>query len=488
LTPLRAFAAAVAFGVAGVLAAPAAGAQLDPLPEVTTPPVDVVVPGLGIEVHVPGQSVGGSGGVPELPGAPSAPSESPGAPSAPSESPGAPSAPSESPGAPSAPSESTAPGPSAPAGSPTSQTAGVPAPAPAASAPPERAVPSDPTAPPATPASRSGSGSGSGSGSSQAAGSNSQGRTSGGGSRTLGSAIAGAVTQPVTLVSALTLALGLGVVVGSAPYLPRYRRRQRELLEQWARAAERERAAAEKLSETDHKKSEFLALVSHELRTPLTAVKGFVDTVLLHWDGLPEERRRELLTRASSNADELGRLVSQLMEFARSDTGPVAIAPSQLGVRAAADGALRDLAPVMADHTVHVDVPDGLTVKADADAFNHVLVNLLTNAAKFSPAGSRVLVRARSDETEVVVSVTDEGVGIPREDHERIFERYYQSADGDCVRGTGIGLTIAQRFTTLHGGRIWVDSEPGRGSTFSFTMPAANADGEVAVAAAAQSA
>jgi signal transduction histidine kinase len=287
--------------------------------------------------------------------------------------------------------------------------------------------------------------------------------------------VTGAVTEPFTLVSALTLALGLGVVVGGSPYLPRYRRRQRELLEQWARASEHERAAAAELAETDKNKSEFLALVSHELRTPLTAVKGFVDTVLLHWDGLPDERRRELLGRASTNADELGRLVSQLMEFARSDAGPIEVVPSELNVLDAVDGALRGLAPVVAGHTVEVDVPGSLVVEADADAFNHVLVNLLTNAVKFSPAGTCVRVRARAEDDEVVVSVIDNGAGIARDEQARIFDRYYQSSNGAGGRGTGIGLTIAQRFTELHGGRIWVESELGHGATFSFTMPAAGA-------------
>jgi signal transduction histidine kinase len=441
-------AAAVGIGVTGVVSAPA-HAQLPP-PTVTTPPIELSVPSLGIAVQVPGQTVVGEGGVAAVPPVPGAPSV-----------PGAPAAPGTS-GAPS----SGAPGAGSPAGTPPA----APTPAPAAPAP-ETPPPADATAPapgsaPPPP--------GGGSDSAQAAGAPS-GRGGGGGSPTLGSAIAGAITEPVTLVSALTLALGLGVVVGAAPYLPRYRRRQRGLLEQWARASARERAAAEKLAETDRHKSEFLALVSHELRTPLTAVKGFVDTVLLHWDRLPEERRRDLLTRASSNADELGRLVGQLMEFARSDTGPIEIVPTELDVGDAVDGALRDLAPVVADHTVTVDVPDGLAVDADADAFNHVVVNLLTNAVKFSPSGSRVIVRAIRDVDDVVVSVSDEGAGIPPEDQDRIFDRYYQSANGNGARGTGIGLTIAQRFTELHGGRIWVESEPGRGATFSFTMPAAAA-------------
>jgi signal transduction histidine kinase len=202
-------------------------------------------------------------------------------------------------------------------------------------------------------------------------------------------------------------------------------------------------------------------------------VKGFVETVLLHWDRLPDQRRRELLTRASSSADELGRLVGQLTEFGRSESGPIEIAPAELHVNTAVDVALLGIAPVTACHRMEVDVPDGLAVDADADAFNHVLVNLLTNAVKFSPAGSAVVIRARCAGDEVVVSVTDEGEGIARDEQERIFDRFYQSRNGDHPRGTGIGLTIAQRFAAQHGGRIWVDSEPGCGATFSFTMPAA---------------
>jgi signal transduction histidine kinase len=421
---------------------------LPPLPTVTTPPVDVTVPGLGIGVHVPGQEIGGSD-VPAVPGVP---------------------VPSGTLGTAGTLASGTSAGSGGSAGS-AGSTGGAGTPGGATSA--QGNTP--PGAPAGAAAGQPGSASPADGQRSRAAGDAASrgGGDDRGGGQSFGSAIANAVGEPFVLVGALTLALGLGVAFGAAPYLPRYRRRQRELLDQWARASQHERAAAKKLAETDTEKSEFLALVSHELRTPLTAVKGFVDTVLLHWDRLPEERRRELLNRASSNADELGRLVSQLMEFARSDTGPIEIVPVELGVRAAVDSALRSLAPVVADHATEVDVPRELTVEADADAFNHVLVNLLTNAVKFSPAGSRVLVRARAHGDEVVLSVSDEGVGIALEDQERIFDRFYQSSNGDRGRGTGIGLTIAQRFTELHGGRIWVESEPGRGTTFSFTMPAA---------------
>jgi signal transduction histidine kinase len=440
--PVRAL--AVTGAVLGVTAVTVSPAQGQILPPITTPPIDIGVPGL-VELHIPGQELGGGGG-PDLPGVPSLPGVPGSDPPPPGSSGGS--------GASPAPPGSTPPE--------------VPPAPPASSADPTT------TLPPASAPSRDAD-------SSETAGraldTGSRGRV---GDPSLGSAIAGAVTQPSTLVGALTLALGFGVVLGAAPYLPRYRRRQRELLDQWARASEREHAVAAKFTQADHQKSEFLALVSHELRTPLTAVKGFVDTVLLHWDRLPDDRRRELLTRASSNADELGRLVRQLMEFGRSESGPIEIAPSQLDVAAAVDVALLGIAPVTARHHIEVDVTDELMVDADADAFNHVLVNLLTNAVKFSRAGSRVRVCARRAGDEVVVSVSDEGAGIAPDEQERIFDRFYQSRNGDHARGTGIGLTIAQRFTAQHGGRIWVESEPGHGATFSFTMPVAAADDLVA--------
>jgi len=427
---------AVAAAAVGATVAVVGPARAQALPPVTTPPIDIGVPGLGIGVHVPGQEVGGSSGpsLPDVPGLPPAPG-------------------------------SSAPGGSTANSDASSAPQGTPAPD---STPEPSAAPADPTVPPPAPGDA-----GSSQGAERALDASSR-RPTGGPS--LGSAIAGVVTEPSTLVGALTLALGFGVVVGAAPYLPRYRRRQRELLAQWALASEREHTVAAKLTEADQQKSEFLALVSHELRTPLTAVKGFVDTVLLHWERLPDERRRELLTRASSNADELGRLVRQLMEFGRTESGPIQIAPDKLDVAAAVDLALLGIAPVTAGHRMKVDVPNGLVVDADADAFNHVLVNLLTNAVKFSPPGSVVVVGAHRTGDEAVVSVADEGAGVAPEEKERIFDRFYQSRNGDHARGTGIGLTIAQRFIAQHGGRIWVDSEPGQGATFSFTMPIAAGD------------
>ncbi|HEY4397747.1 MAG TPA: GAF domain-containing sensor histidine kinase [Acidimicrobiia bacterium] len=241
-----------------------------------------------------------------------------------------------------------------------------------------------------------------------------------------------------------------------------------------ARAFHQERESAEQLALLDRQKGEFLALVSHELRTPLTAVKGFVDTVLEHWQTLPDPRRRELLDRASSNADELNRLVGQLLDFARLDAADVRMHPRRIHVCVEIANVLENLAPVLAEHPVEMDIPAGAEVVADPKAFADVLTNLLTNAAKFSPDSAPITVRAEADGADLVLSVTDHGVGIPLDEQARVFDRFYQSPSNlPSQRGTGIGLTIAKRFTEMQGGRISVMSEPGLGTTFFVSMPAA---------------
>jgi signal transduction histidine kinase len=240
-----------------------------------------------------------------------------------------------------------------------------------------------------------------------------------------------------------------------------------------ASAYDRERVAALQLSEAAKEKTEFLGLVSHELRTPLTAVKGFVDTVLQHWEGLPEEHRRELLDRASTNADELNRLVGQLLEFSRLDAAAVRLSPQPIMLSDVVDQVLEDLGPALDEHRVSIDV-NKVMVLADRGALGRVLTSLLTNAAKFSPPETPVTVRAEATGDAVVVSVADHGTGIPLDEQGRIFDRFYQSTSNTLSRrGTGIGLSIAKRLAEMQGGRIRVESMPGVGSTFFVTMPAA---------------
>ncbi len=225
-------------------------------------------------------------------------------------------------------------------------------------------------------------------------------------------------------------------------------------------------------------KSEFLATVSHELRTPLTAAKGFVDTVLLQWDRLDDAQRRQLLERASANSDELARLIDQLLDYSRLDAGTVRVFPVDVELVELVGDVVARMAPVFDDHTVVIDADVPVTAHVDADAFAHVLGNLLTNAVNFSSDGSLIRVVVVRDPERACISVHDDGIGIAPEEHERIFERFYRiGADSGSGRGTGIGLAIAAGFVDLLEGTIGVESVPGAGSTFWFSVPIAGDSG-----------
>ncbi len=251
----------------------------------------------------------------------------------------------------------------------------------------------------------------------------------------------------------------------------------RESEERYRQAFEDEKVIAERLKEADRLKSEFMAMVSHELRTPLTAAAAFVDTVLLQWERLSDDERRELLSRASGNARDLSRLIGQLLEFARLDNDQITVALQPANLSVLVDDMMRQVAPLIADHQTIVDVPDDCEVSVDPDAFGHVLSNLLTNAAKYSDGGTPITVDAAIRGREVVVSVTDQGQGIDPEDHERVFDRFHQAGgDGSARPGLGIGLAIVRRFVELQGGKVWVRSTLGEGSTFSFTLSLVGGD------------
>jgi signal transduction histidine kinase len=301
-----------------------------------------------------------------------------------------------------------------------------------------------------------------------------------------GSAVVATFTEPVRLVGALLLALGLGLAVGVTLRFRNHRRlpARREPSEPRPRApapaAPAKREAHERQSDraarerANRQKSELLDLVSQELRAPLTAMKGFVDAVGLDWGELPAARRRDLLDRASLNADQLHRVFDQLLDFFRVEAHLVTMKPRPILLSDAVKRTLGDLRPVLANHRVYVTIPDDLAIRADVAAFRDVLTNLLTNAARFSPAGGRIIVSATRVDGAADISVSDEGSGIPREEQKRIFDPFYQSpSNNELRRGTGIGLTIAKRLVEMHGGRIAVVSDEGIGSTFWVTMPLA---------------
>jgi K+-sensing histidine kinase KdpD len=244
----------------------------------------------------------------------------------------------------------------------------------------------------------------------------------------------------------------------------------------WEQAQARHEAAqAAAAREADRLKSELLATVSHELRTPLGSIKGHATTLARFSAQMEPEERHEFLTAIDRATDRLSELVDNLLLVQRLDAGLLPTFPEPLDLAELAEQIVAETAERTAAHPLSTDVPAGLpAVRGDPRRVRQVLVNLVDNASKYSPAGRPIRVAAEQVGEEVLVSVHDEGEGIPAEHLERVFERFHR-LDSDLrqsTSGTGLGLTICQGIVEAHGGRIWAESAGvGRGSTFRFTLP-----------------
>jgi PAS domain S-box-containing protein len=227
------------------------------------------------------------------------------------------------------------------------------------------------------------------------------------------------------------------------------------------------------LSEISRLKSEFIAAASHELRTPLTSVQMGVHLLLEGAAGSLDKRQTEILEVCRDDTARLERLMRQLLDLSKIESG--AVAPSRVPIRPSVlvHEAVDSLALQAESKGLHVvvdapaDVPE---VAADRDQVERVLVNLVTNATRATPPGGTITVAAAGQGNDVVFSVADTGSGIPRDYLPRIFEPFIQVPNAPAG-GSGLGLTISRRIVEGHGGRLSVQSEPGRGSTFSFTIP-----------------
>ena len=226
-------------------------------------------------------------------------------------------------------------------------------------------------------------------------------------------------------------------------------------------------------------KSDFVSTVSHELRTPLTSIYGFAETLMRSDVDFSELERATFLRYIASESERLIEIVDDLLNVARLEAGTLAVSVEPVDVGAAArEAAAAAEAHADGHQRFAVDVEPGkLLVRADREKLTQVLANLLDNAVKYSPEGGTITLsaRRRADAAEIVVA--DEGIGIPRSDQQRIFTKFFRTdRGGPGPGGTGRGLFLVRGLVAAMGGRIWVESEEGRGSRFTFDLPRAGGE------------
>jgi PAS domain S-box-containing protein len=249
---------------------------------------------------------------------------------------------------------------------------------------------------------------------------------------------------------------------------------ERRVAEEQAIADARRLAAAEASSRT---KSEFLAAMSHELRTPLNAIGGYAELIELGLDGPVTDAQVEHLRRIRASQQHLLRIISDLLNYSRVESGQVEYAIEAVSVRAMIDTVLSMIEPQAAARELTVDRGDhseSLVAWVDRGRAEQILLNLLSNATKFTPSGGRVAVTSAARDGRVLIAVSDTGPGVPPDKQAAIFEPFVQLGRSltSGHEGTGLGLAISRDLARAMGGELTVESEPMRGATFTLSLPA----------------
>jgi PAS domain S-box-containing protein len=230
---------------------------------------------------------------------------------------------------------------------------------------------------------------------------------------------------------------------------------------------------------TEHKrldqlKDDFIGLVSHELRSPMTVITGAINTVLTESERLSPAETRQLLKDASLESESLSHMLGNLLELSRAQANRLSLFTETISIRKLIEETVDNIKRRSPVHHFITDLPEKLPpVYADELRLERILYNLLENAVKYSPQGGDITVSVRSDKERLVIGVSDQGVGISVSDQARLFEPFQRLEESrpDGAGGVGLGLLVCRRLVEAHGGQIWVESEPGQGSTFFFTLP-----------------
>lgn len=226
-------------------------------------------------------------------------------------------------------------------------------------------------------------------------------------------------------------------------------------------------------AELERRKDEFISMASHELKTPVTSLKGFTSLFQRRMAKQGDAQLAHYLERMDAQLNKLTKLISDLLDVSKMQTGKLSYAEEPFDLSSLVQETVENVQATTSTHRLFVEAPAAIQVTGDRDRIGQVLVNLLNNAIKYSPDANRVLVGVTANEQEATVSVQDFGIGIAEVHHNKIFERFYQVADPDerTHSGLGIGLYLSCEIITRHGGKMWVESSKGQGSTFYFTLP-----------------
>jgi signal transduction histidine kinase len=236
------------------------------------------------------------------------------------------------------------------------------------------------------------------------------------------------------------------------------------------------------LQELDRLKSVFLASMSHELRTPLNSIIGFTGIILQGMSGEVSEEQRKQLTMVKNSASHLLSLINDILDISKIEAGRVELSPEEFSLDGAVREVVETLSPTASEKGLEfmTEVPEGITLFSDKRRVKQVLMNLVSNAVKFTDQGSvKITSRVPGDET-LEVRVIDTGVGIKREDMDKLFQPF-QQIDVSLTKkheGTGLGLHLSRKLADLLGGDVLVKSEYGKGSEFTFTMPLRYEEGQ----------